>query len=131
MVGLFIVSLTFAMGCQKQDGRPPKADVSGSVTFQGKPVPEGQINFLSGSTGMAAAAVLQTDGKFVVEGGLEPGEYKVSITPPPSEDVAGAPQTSPPKEYPDIPLKYRSDVTSELKTTVEPGGSQLSFDMQP
>lgn len=125
-----IVGLMLLAGCG--DGEPSRIPVTGTVTFDGEPVTEGTVTFFSRSTGVADGAPLNSEGRFEFADGLPAGEYVVSVAPPPPEEVAGAPSAAPPKEYPDIPQKYRSDVTTDLKATVEEGSSEpLRFELSP
>jgi hypothetical protein len=130
-VHYLLATLVCLAGCQGGSDRPPRGNVAGQVTFAGKPVTEGQVNFYSSQTGFAAAAPIGPEGKYEIPGGIEAGAYQVYISPPPSDVPAGAPVTAPPKEYPDIPQKYRSDATSGLTAEVETGDNTFNFDMQP
>lgn len=116
MVGIALLTLV-VVGCGESG--PPRIPVSGSVTFESKPVTEGTVTFLSRKSGAATAAKLNDEGKFEIPEGLPAGDYVVSVAPPFTEEVAGAPVTEPAKEYPNIPQKYRSDTTSDLKATIK------------
>lgn len=62
----FMLSLAIA-GCSSSDEGPTKYQLSGKVTFQGKPVPKGQITFApdnaSGNRGPGSGAPI-VDGHF-------------------------------------------------------------------
>ncbi len=64
-------------GCSSSSGRQ---GVSGTVHYQGKPLPQGHIVFRPTGRGQAAGAVIQ-DGEFRVPStpGLVPGMYRVEI----------------------------------------------------
>jgi len=122
--------LLFA-GCGGGGSDTPRGDVSGTVTYQGQPVTEGTVNFLSPETGRSASATLDAQGKFTVDGGVEAGSHVVTITPPFVEVPPGGDEPPPePKEYANIPEKYRSDTTSDLTAEVKPGKNQFSFELE-
>ncbi len=50
------------VGCGTQDGAPPYANVSGTVTYNGKPLAKGHITF--STDGRPPAAMDIVDGKF-------------------------------------------------------------------
>ena len=123
----FLVALTFSLllstvsGC----GSGTKSPVSGTVTFDGKPLASGAIQFIPDdlSKGRSEGAVIK-DGSYKIpaDHGLEPGSYSVSITSskPAAQavDMPGKPQFD--EEL--IPLRYNQK--SELKRTVEKGKAQ-------
>jgi hypothetical protein len=63
------------VGCGKQDGAPPYANVSGTVTYNGKPLPKGQITF--STDGRPPTAMDIVDGKFA--GQAMVGSNKISV----------------------------------------------------
>lgn len=118
-------------GCGGSGGKLT-AKASGKVQFQGAPVTEGMVNFFDPKTGQGAGVPLDSAGSFHVPDGLPIGTYKVSVLPPADETAAGAPQVTKPKEYPQIPQKYRSDTTSSLTAEVKRNvDNQFTFDLQP
>jgi hypothetical protein len=60
-----------ATGCKKEK---PTASVSGKVTYNGKPLTGGNVNFVS-SSGSAAQSVLGANGEYSIEGPLDAGEF--------------------------------------------------------
>lgn len=62
-------------GCGKKDGAPPFANVSGTVTYNGKPLNKGQITFQTDGRPPSAMDIL--DGKFA--GQAMVGSNKVSV----------------------------------------------------
>ena len=118
-------------GCSRG---PAVGEVSGKVTFGGKPVTEGTITFINPTTGYAAEASLQQDGSYVVvtpEGGLVVGDYRVLVNPPIYVDRSN-PRTPPsPVERPaaNIPEKYRNQGRTPLRATVKTGPNTFNFDM--
>ena len=131
------VSLTIVLsvtGCF-QSG-PPITKVSGKVTFQGQPVTEGVVNFVSES-GFGVRATLGTDGSYRLRShhgnGIPLDNYKVSISPPPFDPVPLDLSQPPPKrpEYPNIPQAYRSLQTSGLVAQVGAKANVFDFNMKP
>lgn len=105
------------VGCRKSDG-PEMIAVSGVVQFDGSPVEEGQVSFLSPTTGLGGQGNLTSGGKYQLE--APAGTYEVSITPP-LVTVDAGPNTPPSEEYKkvdNIPAKYRVGATSGFTVTV-------------
>jgi hypothetical protein len=116
-------------GCESSDGFPPSAKVSGQITFQGQPVAEGVVNFISPKTGNASSGTLNAEGKYEIAEGIPPGDYQVSVTPPrvtrPPMPGEPAPEAKP---YTNIPEKVRTETTSGLRTAVKPGpNAEVNF----
>ena len=69
---------------------------------------------------------------FSLEASLPPGDYKVIVLP---LSVRGTPNTgrqvvSGEKPAPDIPLKYRTIGTTDLKADVKEGKNEFTFNMK-
>jgi hypothetical protein len=124
--------LTAALaGCSSA---PPRGEVRGKVTFKGKPVKEGTVEFLNLDQGGAAEAPIGPEGIYEVKGGLPVGEYVVIVTPPyhlVDTDPGKTPPSMMPKPAPDIPLKFRSQDTTSLKAPVKEGNNEFDFDLVP
>lgn len=75
---LFLFSTALIIGCGGDDAGPPTVSVSGMITLDGTPVPEGEVIFRSadGGGGRADAAQIK-DGEFAMESTL--GKKKVEI----------------------------------------------------
>ena len=116
-------------GCGKT--KTPVGSVSGTVTFQGEPVPEGQVSFYSKETGKGNIGSLDSSGKFSFPDPVEVGTYTVFVTPPepPPPDIGEGPQPAP-KQYPNIPEKSRSELTSPLTAEVEEGENSFTFELE-
>jgi len=129
------VLATFLTGCGKDRG-PERVVVSGTVTYNGKPIPEGNIRFMPVATSavpMAGAEI--KDGEYKVDGrgGVPVGTHKIEIeayrtepsdpkpgeTPPPMM-ARGAPRI----QY--LPKRYHVD--SQLQITIEPGSREITKD---
>ncbi len=110
--------------------KKPTENVTGRVTFEGKPVTEGEVHFYA-DDGAAASVKLDSSGNFTIEQ-LPIGKYKVSVTPPqitevPAEDPS---KMAPPKKYENIPDGYQSEVTTDLVAEVKEGKeNKFTFDM--
>jgi hypothetical protein len=118
-------------GCG-DDSSLEKHPVSGTVTFQGQPVQEGNVNFRNEQYG--GGGVIDATGAFTVEGGLPAGTYLVYVTPPDiqipptfGKDGTPSPQA---KEYPNIPQKYRLPATSELSIDIKSGDNTVPIAME-
>jgi hypothetical protein len=114
-----------AGGC----GGPPKADVHGTVTLDGKPIADGLIEFFPVSgAGQPGAAPIK-DGKYQLT--VSPGEMKVSVY---ATEVIGKQKMydTPDSPWEDkvrnlIPEKYNTQ--SELKASVKAGPNEANFDL--
>lgn len=120
------------LGCS---GGLETVPVSGTVTLDGGPMPgEGTVNFLpiepaKGFAMRRGEGEFGPDGSFRVKSfkegeGLLPGKYRVGVhcwKVKPSMD--GPPAVS----Y--VPAKYMNSQSSGFELTVEPGSSQLTFDV--
>ena len=79
---VFCSALLVLVGC---DSTPPMAQLSGTVTFKGKPVPAGNLTFTPdvNAVGGKLRMFTVTDGKYdsskEQEPGIPPGEYEVTI----------------------------------------------------
>ncbi len=126
-----ISAVTFLSGCGGGGTTSPSGTVSGIVTFLGKPVTEGEINFFSPKQGIGAKISLDSAGHFELSAPIEVGDYKVSVTPPPLPDPSVGTPLPPKREQANIPPKYRSDALSGLVASIKAGTNELSFDLKP
>jgi hypothetical protein len=90
------------------------AQVRGTVTYEGKPLPEGTVLFVPSGSGIASAGTIQPDGTYrllsrKVGDGAVVGHQKVAVVPP------YEPQTP---DYPKFPLKYQDAETSGFEIEV-------------
>ncbi len=95
-IGMLVVggglAIVFASGCGQQ-GASGRQAISGSVTFQGKPLDQGTIQIISVDPAkQAISGGMIKDGKFSIpaDKGLAPGKYRVRISSP-EEGTGGAP----------------------------------------
>jgi len=117
--------LLLACGC----GDPlNKQAVSGKVTFKGKPLEHGKIEFspLDGQTTLMLAAISNGEYSIPAKQGLSPGKYKVMINAPEGANLnpSGPPGSDlgpPPTEL--IPARYNEK--SDLRAEVIKGGANV------
>jgi hypothetical protein len=108
------------------------ATLTGAVTLDGKPVPQGTVTWTPVDAGSSAYATIDSDGSYEVrtgrEVGLKPGEYFVTVAANESaaRTVEGGP---PPPGKLIVPIWYRFKDRSGLKFTVEPGGNQIDLQL--
>lgn len=116
------------LGCTAQkDSGPPRHLVTGSVTLDGKPLPEGRISFDSptdASQGIPPTSGEIKDGQYSVE--TTPGEKTVRIS---HRVQAGQDQiTKEPIMKESIPAKFNKN--SDLKTTITDGENKADFELK-
>jgi hypothetical protein len=143
---LAVLTLTIcAAGCgsKPQSDRPATYPVSGTVTMNGEPVTDANVNFQLTDGSRGASGLTDQQGTFslttfVAGDGALPGEYRVAITkfekPPQGAQV--------PEDHPDynpnvpsfvprnlLPEKYANPQTSELTATVTEGANTVKFEL--
>jgi hypothetical protein len=125
LMGVAVCLLASLSGCGSSDGL---VQVSGLVTYDGAPIPEGTIQFRALEGDQKAYASPSGDGKY--EARVEPGPASVEVRA--SRIVEGKFDESNPGEkvpvgemY--IPEKYNS--RTELKVTVESDKLDENFDL--
>lgn len=116
---LAAVASVFVLGC---GGKSKTVSVQGAITYQGKEVSSGLINFMP-ATGRPLGGPIGTDGTYSVS--LPPGEYQVRIDAPapmPADWKEGmpAPKLGPPL----VPEKYAKFDTSGLTAKIGDEKSQ-------
>ena len=156
-ISLFSTAILFLAlpGCGKKE--PPTGEVSGSVTFQGKPLPEGMVAFIN-EEGRRGEGAIQ-DGEYTVPNapvGACGIEVVVNIPPPaparapnmekrmrakyeqgrergaqiPDDVSIDLPKAEKSKAVP-IPKKYANRKTSGLTFTVVEGQQTHDITLQP
>jgi len=122
-------------------GGPERVIVTGTVTYRGQPVKEGQIRFFpfEGTKAPMSGAQI-VEGQYAVEakGGVVVGKHRIEITayrpdprfrelaeslPPDATELERPPQ----QQY--IPKKYNTN--SDLRITIPPGSGKITknFDL--
>jgi len=123
-------------GCS--DGSQGLAAVKGKVTYKGKPVPNGTVNFnpVDGNK-PSASGKIQPDGSYVLEtylgsrpsAGAVIGSHKVIIVA--MQDQEGIlPEQRAALPPPIVPSKYTHPNTTDLKAEVEKKENVIDFDLK-
>lgn len=136
LVSQLAVLLTLAVvaGCNRG---PQMGAVTGVLTFSGRPIERGTVQFFPDVSGPMAAGVLDPGGAFQLTtktpgDGAIVGDYTIVVTPPTSinelekELRPGMPR---PTRFDDIPQMYRAHTTSTLRVRVEPGKNHFELDL--
>ena len=126
--------LATAGGCGAADDGPERAIVTGKVSYDGRPVENGEIRFVpaDGTTGPVSGGPIR-DGMYRAEGrgGVPLGTHRVEIQafrPDPQAAVDPLSGDRPAEQY--LPEKYNRNST--LEATVEAGGEQtIDFNLDP
>lgn len=110
-----LVVLPLLTGCGS--GNPPTAPVTGTVTFQGKPLPAGTVIFTPTAGGPPATGEIQPDGTYTLTtfedgDGAVPGTHGVAVS------AVLVPEEGLPEATALIPMKYSSEQTSGLTAEV-------------
>jgi hypothetical protein len=125
--------LLVAAGCGSGSSR---SSVSGTVQFDGKPVPDGTVRFIAVDQGNNNTNGAIRDGKYelTAEAGPLPGKYKVQISWPKktgkqvntseNED----PEYAMPEVIEQIPDKYNKKTT--LEAVIQSGANTHNFDLK-
>jgi hypothetical protein len=130
-----ILTTVVLAGCGGK-ARPELHQVSGTVTYQGKPLPLGSVMFIPETNrGKAKTSPIDADGRYCLE--TVAGRYRVQIQmtgrlrSEPAPTGEGAQLDIPVVDWL-IPEKYGHYQTSELKANVEAreGGNQIDFPLQ-
>jgi hypothetical protein len=127
---LVIACLGLCTGC----GGEKRRALRGSVTFEGRPLEQGSITFLTttGPPGPVCGALIRA-GRYDVPAsqGLEPGTYRVVVSSPvpggtltPEEKAAGAS----PRARERLPARYNASSTMTVEVTAG-GPNQIDFNL--
>jgi hypothetical protein len=118
------------VGCGRQ-GPPGMLWVTGTVLYEGQPLPEGAVHFLAqgkGSAGSSGSARLSNSRYGLY---LAPGEYAVAII---SEEGVAVMDRKTGRMIPAksrIPEKYTAVTTSGLKATFDTGHRTADLSLAP
>ncbi len=125
--------ITLLNGCGSVDEGPAKYQVSGVISFDGKPVEEGQILFIPEADNSQRQAGVIKNGSYSCE--CTTGKKKVEITayrfdeskqePDPAE-----PGKTVPARVQYIPKKYNQKTTLTAAVSAE-GDNQFAFELSP
>lgn len=115
----------FCSGCGK--GAPKdesRAEVSGIVTFDGKPLPAANLTFKAKDSPLAGQASIKADGRYS-SGSIPIGKNMVGIA---TDSI----RFGSPALYVKIPAKYEDYATSGLEVEIKPGVNEnVNFDLKP
>ena len=135
IVGLMVATVALT-GC----GGAGLGEVSGKVTFQGKPLPSGRIVFFCEGGGKPVISAQIADGKYTILNAAA-GTAKVTVATFQISQVAvpGAIQSPTPTDAPAaptgpyvaIPDRYKMPDTSGLTYTVTAGRQTKDFELTP
>lgn len=124
--------LTVALGCS--DGRLEKVVLHGAVTYEGKPLPHGQIRFipLEGTQGPISGGVI-ADGNYVAngKGGVPLGKHRVEIRAyrPTNGRASAAFQAEGGATEQYLPGRYNGGSILTAEVTSESGSKSIDFDL--
>jgi hypothetical protein len=129
------IALLAILGCNR--GGEGLAIVKGKITYKGKPVPNGTVNFLPDDGHQpSATGEIQPDGSYALQtflsnrpsDGAVIGKHKVVIVA--MEDMAARlPEERIPLPPPIVPIKYTSPATSDLTAEVKDKDNTINFDL--
>ena len=129
--GLFLAAISLTMaGCGATG--PGMAQVTGKVTYQGKPVPKGTVSFVpTAPGGRNATGQIDESGNYRLQtenpgDGALTGDYSVSIAARDDVVLDYIPRKPIPPKYL-APAKYENPATSGLKATVKSGSNTVDF----
>ncbi len=147
-----LLCLLFALavaGCGEDDGLGRRYPITGKVTYQGKPVASGTVNFVPESPEGRGATGTIHDGAYddvttlTTGDGILPGKYKVTIVAREDVDLSAA-ETEQPGGAPDqvtvariaakakplVPPKYSAPQTTDLAVEVTPDQRNFDFELK-
>ena len=110
----------FASGC----GGEAVGTISGTATFEGQPLPEGIVSFVTDKGPVVTGRV--HEGAYVVKG-VPVGAAKITVR----QIVDPFAQKPPSSAVKEIPLRYRSADDSGLTHTVVSGSQTLNLSLTP
>lgn len=116
-------------GCHSE----PTAEVSGTVTLDGRPLPYGTVTFYPQANGKVAYGTIEASGNYELTSsdkqGISPGEYRVVITavrPLPSPVGQGLP--IPGQQL--VPPKFTQLATTVLRFTLSAGPNRIDLPLR-
>ena len=140
--GMVAAILLFSLisGCAERG--PHRVPVTGRITYQGRPVPDGWVSFTrlgelpQGVPSRPATGELDQDGRYSMktfgdDDGVMPGEYAVAVVAIDYERAKAARGPGQPQPY-TIPQRYTRPETSGLTVTIPEeasGALEFNFDL--
>jgi hypothetical protein len=110
--------------------------VSGTVTYQGKPVTAGTVSFVATDTTRPNAnGNIGPDGSYTLQttepgDGAQVGDYKIVVSGKNPDELNNPLPGAPIKVKSVLPSKYEKPDTSELKATVAPGSQSIPIELK-
>ena len=104
--------------------------VSGTVRYQGKPLPNGTITFYD-EANQAVSAHIEADGQYTVSDKVAAGKVKITVTAPMPVFLPGD-NTTARKQFvnmPNLPTRYADSEKSGLDREVKPGSQTIDLDL--
>ena len=119
LVLLFCVAASGLAGCAEEKERfgPTAKSVSGSVTFEGKPVAAGRVALINSDKGLSVGASLDDEGNYNFQQPVPIGKYVFCVRPPRGENPRVIPHT------------VRSELTCRQTVEVEKDDNTFDFDL--
>lgn len=117
----FVLCCTILIGCGRPSHELETAPVSGKVTLDGKPLPQGMVYVIS-TKGRSAKALIQEDGTFVLStygkgDGVQVGTHAATVAALPADEGDARSK----KLRVPVPRRYARPATSGLKIEVKAG----------
>lgn len=128
------LALVLVVGVVAGCGGGRKGEVSGTISYQGKPLPSGEITFFNNDKQIVGGASIR-DGKYKASS-LPPGPVKITVNtsgPDTSVDKKAVPQS---EGKPisaasiDIPPRYSTPDQSDLTYEVKPGVQEHPIELK-
>ena len=107
-----------------EDKKPATASVEGKVTYQGKPLPGGTVQFHA-PKGKPVVAKIDAEGSYSAPA-VPVGPVKITVETTSVKPKAGGK----PGNYIPIPVKYASPETSGLTLTVQEGKQRHDIELK-
>ena len=133
----FLVLACIAVtGCGGKKEAHPTGSVQGKVlTPAGQPLTEGEVGFSSSEMGSAASVKIESNGTFKVPANIRAGKYVVTVRPPtpapPGDPTKPQPPPDMTKFNETIPLKYRAEASTPLKSyEVKTGKNEFEIKLE-
>ena len=132
--------LTLMVGCGKNPHEPEQAEVSGTVLFQGKPLPGGRVTFVLVKGGFESRGIIDENGNYTIKAPV--GDVEIGV-----DNRWLAPRRGPTNKRPilkkpgaqeaqrmkgrwvNIPSSYADPHASGLKYTVKPGSQTHDIEL--
>jgi hypothetical protein len=113
-------------GCRGDRG-PERVVVSGAITYNGKPIPEGEIRFVPTATSSAPVSIAAiVDGKYRADhlGGVPVGTHKIEVQAFHSAGGKAVALGPAPQNY--LPKRFNAE--SQRQITIDSGSRELTKD---